>query len=291
MKLMTEDPKSVPDSNWTTIITPHRGWFDWRLKQLLRYRDLVELFVWRDFTALYKQTILGPAWHVLQPLLTTLTFTVVFGTVARISTDGIPPFLFYLIGTVTWTYFSSTLTLTANAFVNNANLVSKVYFHRMTLPISIAVSNLISFSIQFGIFLVALAFYVFNGAEIRFTSWVVAAPLLLLLLAGYGLGGGIIVSALTTRYRDLAKLVTLAVQLGMFLTPVLYPLSSVPEAMRPFVAWNPLTPVLEGFRLAFLGVGTVTVGSLTLSAAVMVVLLAVGLSLFTHVERTFMDTL
>lgn len=290
MTLMPEVPKSEPD-NWTTIITPHRGWFDWRLRLLWRYRDLVELFVWRDFTALYKQTILGPAWHVLQPLLTTLTFTVVFGTVARLPTDGVPPFLFYLIGTVVWTYFSTTLTLTSTAFVNNANLVSKVYFHRMALPISISISNLISFGIQFVIFLVVLAYHLLSGTGIQPTTWVLVSPLLLLLLAGYGLGGGIIVSALTTRYRDLAKLVTLLVQMGMFLTPVLYPLSMVPAGMRPLVAWNPLTPVLEGFRVAFLGVGTVSFEALAVSTAGMVVVLVIGLSLFTHVERTFMDTL
>lgn len=275
---------------WTTVITPHRGWLDWRLGLLWRYRDLVALFVWRDFTAVYKQTILGPAWHIIQPLLTTLTYTVVFGMVARVSTDGIPPFLFYLAGTVAWTYFATTLTLTSSTFVTNAQLLSKVYFHRLVLPISIVISNLISFAIQLAIFLVVLAVYVQSGTAITATSWLLASPLLVLMLAGYALGGGIVVSALTVRYRDLAKLVTFGVQLGMFLTPVVYPLSIVPERMRPLVEANPLTPVIEGFRLAFLGVGTVTPGELAVSFGIMVAVLAVGLMLFTHIERTFMDT-
>jgi lipopolysaccharide transport system permease protein len=281
---------SASNAGWTTIITPHRGWLDWRLGVLWRYRDLVGLFVWRDFTALYKQTILGPAWHVVQPLLTTLTFTVVFSMVARLPTDGVPPFLFYLAGTVAWTYFATTLTMTSTTFVTNASLLGKVYFHRLTIPISITISNFISFAIQFGIFLVVLAFYVLSGTEIHVTRWVLLSPVLLVLLAGYGLGGGVIVSALTTRYRDLAKLVAFGVQLGMFLTPVVYPLSMVPDRLRPLVEWNPLTPVIEGFRLAFLGVGTVSLEHLAGSAVGMFVLLGAGLMLFTHIERTFMDT-
>lgn len=282
--------RDVPGASWTTIITPHRGWFDWRLRLLWRYRDLIGLFVWRDFTAAYKQTILGPMWHVVQPLLTTLTFTVIFGKVAGLSTDGVPPFLFYLVGTVAWTYFANTLTMTSSTFVSNASLLGKVYFHRLTIPISIAISNCISFAIQLLILVVILAFYLASGTDVRVTAWIWTLPLLLLLLAGYGLGGGIVVSALTTRYRDLTKLIVFGVQLGMFLTPVVYPLSMVPDRFRPFVAWNPLTPVLEGFRMAFLGVGDVLPIHLVASAGGMVGLLLLGLMLFTHVERTFMDT-
>lgn len=287
---MADATDNTSNEGWTTVITPHRGWMDWRLRQLWRYRDLIALFVWRDFTALYKQTILGPGWHVVQPILTTLTFTVVFSAVARLPTDGVPPFLFYLAGTVAWTYFATTLSTTSNTFVTNASLLGKVYFHRMTIPISIAITNCISFAIQFTIFLLVLAYFVVTGTELHLTRWVLMAPVLLVLLAGYGLGGGIIVSALTTRYRDLAKLVTFGVQLGMFLTPVVYPLSLVPSSLRPLVELNPLTPVLEGFRLAFLGVGTVTVQQLAMSGAGMIVLLVVGLMLFTHIERSFMDT-
>ena len=195
------------EEGWTTRITPHRGWLDWRLNQLWRYRDLISLFVWRDFVSTYKQTILGPAGHIIQPLLTTLMFTVVFSRVARISTDGIPPFLFYLVGTVAWGYFANNLTKTAYTFVGNAPLLGKVYFHRLVIPISIAISNLITFGIQLTIFLVALAFYFFAGKGVNVTGWIFYTPFFLLMLAGYGLGGGIIVSALTTRYRDLANLV------------------------------------------------------------------------------------
>jgi lipopolysaccharide transport system permease protein len=258
---------------WTTRITPHQGWFDWRLGQLWRYRDLISLFVWRDFVSAYKQTVLGPAWHIIQPLLTTLMFTIIFSKVARLSTDGVPPFLFYLLGTVAWGYFSGNLLKTAYTFVGNAHLLGKVYFHRLVIPISVTISNVITFGIQFAIFLAFLAWDWFT-----------------LMLAGYGLGGGIIVSALTTRYRDLANLVGFGVQLLMYATPVIYPASSVPERYRWIVELNPLTPVIEGMRVAFLGAGTLDLYHLGVSFAIMLVVLAVGLMLFTHVERTFMDT-
>jgi lipopolysaccharide transport system permease protein len=285
-------PSALADlpSSWTTIISPHRGWLDWRLKQLWGYRDLVGLFVWRDFTSLYKQTILGPTWHVVQPLMTTLTFTVIFSQVARLSTDGAPPFLFYLAGAVLWNYFATTLTATSNTFLSNADLLGKVYFHRLVIPLSIVISNLIAFAIQFAIFLIALAWYAWSGAPVRITYWVAWFPVLLLLLAGYGLGGGIIVSALTTRYRDLSKLIAFGVQLLMFVTPVVYPLSMVPWPFSRVAALNPLTPVMEGFRRGFLGIGTVDGAHVAMSAGGAIVVLLVGLMLFTHVERTFMDT-
>lgn len=275
---------------WTTRITPHRGWLDWRLAQLWRYRDLISLFVWRDFVSAYKQTILGPAWHLIQPILTTLMFTVVFSKVARLPTNGAPPFLFYLLGTVAWGYFASTLGRTSGTFVNNAHLLGKVYFHRLVIPISVAVSNLVTFAIQMLIFFVAFIVYELGGTSIHVTSWMAAVPLFLVMLAGFGLGGGIIVSALTTRYRDLANLVGFGVQLAMYATPVIYPASAMPAKYQWLVKLNPLTPVLEGFRLAFLGAGSLTVSGLAGSFVVMLAVLAVGLMLFTHVERTFMDT-
>jgi lipopolysaccharide transport system permease protein len=279
-----------PAIEWTTRITPHRGWLDWRLDQLWRYRDLITLFVWRDFVSAYKQTVLGPAWHIIQPLLTTLMFTVVFSKVARLPTAGAPPFLFYLLGIVVWSYFANNLTKTSSTFVGNAHLLGKVYFHRMTIPISIAVSNLITFGIQLGIFLVVFAFYLLTGTKIHVTAWILLTPLFLLLLAGYGLGGGIIVSALTTRYRDLSTLVGFGVQLFMYASPVIYPASAVPERFRWLSQLNPLTPVFEGFRLAFFGSGIFSAGQLLGSIAVMLGVLSIGLMLFTHVERTFMDT-
>jgi len=299
---MSSQPTSSPETpgdtisasptgeGWTTIITPHLGWLDWRLKQLWRYRDLISLFVWRDFVSAYKQTILGPLWHIIQPLLTTITFTVIFGRVAKLPTDGIPPFLFYMSGIVCWNYFAINLTKTSSTFVGNSALLGKVYFHRLAIPISISISNLIAFGIQFGIFLVFLAINYRFGNGVHFTRWIFATPLFLLMLAGYGLGGGIIVSALTTRYRDLANLVTFGVQLLMFASFIMYPVSQVSPEHHWIAELNPLVPIIEGFRLAFLGAGTVDLAQVATSFGVMLAVLAVGLMLFTHVERTFMDT-
>jgi lipopolysaccharide transport system permease protein len=274
-----------------TIISPHRGWFDWRLRQLWRYRDLIGLFVWRDFVAVYKQTILGPTWHIIRPLLTAVTFTLVFGRLARLSTDGAPGFLFYMAGIVVWTYFAVCLDNIAKTFVVNAQLLSKVYFHRLVIPVSLVISNLIAFGIQLGIFLVVwIGYKLTSDAPVHMTAWVLALPLIVLLLAGYALAGGIIVCALTTRYRDLTYLVTFGTQLLMYLTPVIYPLSAVPPAYRWLVGLNPLAPILEAFRLGFLGTGTVSLGALAGVAVLMVIVLCGGLMLFTHVERTFVDT-
>lgn len=281
---------AAADAGWTTVITPHRGWLDWRLRQLWRYRDLISLFVWRDFVSAYKQTVLGPLWHVIQPLLTTVTFTIIFGKIAKLSTDGVPPFLFYLAGTVSWNYFANNVTKTSSTFVGNASLLGKVYFHRLVIPVSIAISNLISFAIQFGIFLAFLLFFFLRGAPVHLTGWVFCLPLFMLMLAGYGLGSGIIVSALTTRYRDLTNLVAFGVQLLMYATPVILPISQMPAKYRWVLQINPLTPIVEGFRLAFLGAGSVDALQLGVSFAVMLVVLVVGLMLFTHVEKTFMDT-
>jgi lipopolysaccharide transport system permease protein len=278
---------------WSTIISPHRGWLDWRLNKLWRYRDLISLFVWRDFVAAYKQTILGPAWHIIQPLLTTITFTIMFGKIARLPTDGVSPFLFYLSGTVCWSYFANNINKTSATFVGNAALLGKVYFHRLCIPISIAISNLITFGIQLAIFLVFLAIHYLAGSaggHVHFTSWIFWTPIFLLMLAGYGLGGGIIVSALTTRYRDLGNLVGFGVQLLMYATPVIIPVSAIPAGYRWVMEVNPLTPIVEGFRLGFLGAGNVDLLQLGASFGIMVVVITVGLMLFTHVERTFMDT-
>ena len=272
------------------VISARRGWFDWRLRQLWRCRDLISLFVKRNFVTQYKQTILGPAWHLLQPLLTTLTYTVVFSTVAGLPTDGAPPFLFYMVGTVAWSYFASCLSRTANTFIANADMLGKVYFHRLVIPVSVVLSNLIAFGIQLGTLIVIQLGFAISGAPFHATAWAFLTPLLLLMLAGYALSGGIIVCALTTRYRDLIFLITFGVQLFMYATPVIYPLSAVPARYRWLAQLNPLTPIMEGFRLGFLGVGTVDTQQLVASFAGMLVLLALGLMLFTHVERIFMDT-
>jgi len=273
-----------------TVVTPRRGWFDWRLGELWRYRDLITLFVWRDFVSLYKQTVLGPVWHILQPLLTTLTFTVVFGGVAGLSTEGLPPFLFYMAGIIGWNYFATCLTNTSRTLIAHAPMLGKVYFHRLVIPLSIVLSNLIGFAIQLAILLVAMATYAATGTTLTFSGWTVAVPFMVLLLAGYALGGGIIVSGLTTKYRDLAHLVTFGIQLMMFVTPVIYPLSGVSARYRALLLLNPLTPLIEGLRKGFLGVGSVTVEQVAVSGAVMLVTLVAGVALFSRVERTFMDT-
>jgi len=273
-----------------TIITARRGWFDWRLRQLWRYRDLISLFVWRDFVSVYKQTILGPLWHIVRPLMTTGIFTIVFSRMAGLSTDGTPPFLFYMVGNIAWAYFASSLDNTAKTFVSNSALLGKVYFHRLVIPVSLVFSNLIAFGIQFSILIVTMIIYALAGTHLAVTPAVLLMPLLLVLLAGYALGAGIIICAMTTRYRDLSYLVTFGVQLLMYVTPVIYPVSAVPERYRWAVLLNPLAPIFEGFRLGLLGAGTLSFWALAMSGVGMVVLLATGLMLFTRVERTFMDT-
>ena len=281
-------PGDVPA--WTTLISPHKGLLDWKLSELWRCRDLISLFVWRDFVAVYKQTILGPTWHVIQPLMTTLMFTLVFGKMAKLSTEGVPPFLFYLSGNVIWAYFATCLTKTSNTFVANAHLYGKVYFHRLAIPVSVVFSNLIAFSIQFAVFVVFIGINVLKGEPVHPNAWLLALPLLLLMMAGYGLGFGIIVSALTTRYRDLVQLVTFGVQLWMFASPVIYPVASVPEKYRWVMLANPMTPVIETFRYGFLGAGSIAPVQLAISCSVMLGVLVVGLLLFNRVEQTFMDT-
>ncbi|MBN1148990.1 MAG: ABC transporter permease [Anaerolineales bacterium] len=281
---------SLDDETWTLDIQPRRGWFDLRLGELWQYRDLIRLFVWRDFVATYKQTILGPLWYLIQPLLTTITFTVIFGRVANLPTDGLPQFLFYMSGNVAWGYFSACLTSTSATFISNAHLFGKVYFPRLVTPLSIVISNLVKFAIQFGLFLAFLLYFLLNGADVRPNEWALLTPLLLLLMAGLGLGFGIIVSSLTTRYRDLQQLVGFGMSLWMYATPVIYPASSIPERYQFILQANPLTPVVEAFRYAYLGAGTVNAWTLLYSAGFMLVVLFLGLLIFNRVESTFMDT-
>jgi lipopolysaccharide transport system permease protein len=273
-----------------TVVEPDRGWFDWRLRQLWRYRELVGMFVWRDFIATYKQTILGPTWHVIQPLFTTVVFTLVFSRVANLSTDGVPAFLFYMSGTLLWAYFANCVTGTSRMFVANVGVLGKVYFHRLVIPVSIVVSNLIAFGIQLALFAVTMLVYAVSGHGPQLTAWAVLFPLLVLLLAGHGFAIGLIVAALTTRYRDLTYAVTLGVQMLMYLTPIIYPTSAIPYSLRFVAALNPLAPIVEAFRLGFLGAGTVTAGDLFGSALWMLVSLVLALMLFTKAERTFLDT-
>ncbi len=276
--------------DWDMVIQPKRGWFDLRLGELWQYRDLIRLFVRRDFVSIYKQTILGPLWYLIQPVLTTITFTIIFGRFAGLPTDGLPQFIFYMSGTVIWGYFSECLRKTSDTFVTNAGLFGKVYFPRLAVPVSILISSLIAFAIQFLLFLVFLGYFWLAGSQVQPNIWVLATPLLLVMMAGLGLGFGIIISSLTTRYRDLRFLVTFGVQLWMYATPVIYPVSSIPERFQPIIQANPITPIVEAFRYAFLGAGSVSLGSLGYSLGFMVAVMAIGTVLFNRIEQTFMDT-
>jgi lipopolysaccharide transport system permease protein len=279
------------DENWSMIIEPQRSLLDLRLGELWHYRDLVLLFVRRDFVAVYKQTVLGPLWYLIQPLLTALTFTVIFGNIAGLPTDDLPQFLFYMSGTVVWSYFAECLNKTSNTFVGNANLFGKVYFPRMAVPVSILISNLITFAIQFGLFLVFVGYFVLRGTPIQPNwLWIALSPALVLVMAGLGLGFGVIISSLTTKYRDLRFLVTFGVQLMMYATPVIYPASSIPERFRWLILANPMTPIVEAFRYAFLGAGTVNQGHLLYSFGFMLAAVFLGGVIFNRVEQTFMDT-
>ena len=278
------------DDDWDLIIAPKRNIWDLRLGELWRYRDLIQLLVWRDFVAYYKQTILGPLWYFIQPILTTIVFTVIFGNIARISTDGTPPFLFYLAGNTIWSYFSSCLTNTSNTFTSNTGMYGKVYFPRLCIPIGIIISNFISFCIRFCVFIAFYIYYLSIGASISLTNWIFVLPVLLIIVAGMGLGLGIIISSLTTKYRDLQQLVSFGVQLLMYATPVIYPLSTVKGIWYYAILVNPMTPVLEFFRMAFLGSGSLNPIYLLYSGIFTAVLLLSGIILFNHIADTFMDT-
>lgn len=286
-------PGPVPfarEEEWDLIIRPYAPWYDLRLGELWQARDLIALFVWRDFVAVYKQTILGPLWYLVQPLLTTITFTIIFGNIARLPTDGLPGFLFYMSGTVIWSYFSACLTKTSNTFTANAGLFGKVYFSRLAVPVSILLSNLVGFAIQFALFITFLIYFALIGSTVRPNLGILLTPLLLVMMAGLGLGFGMVISALTTRYRDLQFLVGFGAQLWMYGTSVIYPLSLVPEQFRWLVLFNPMTPIIEAFRFGYLGTGTISPGLLAYSAAFTIVVLVLGLVIFNRVERNFMDT-
>jgi lipopolysaccharide transport system permease protein len=279
-----------PDDGWDTIIRPEAPWLDFRLPELWRYRDLVMMFVWRDFVSQYKQTILGPLWFILQPLLTTVVFTVIFGNIAGLDTDELPKPLFYLSGQVVWGYFSGALTATSTTFVSNAGIFGKVYFPRLAVPLSIVVSQVFQFLLRVLFLLVFLAWYVWAGAPVRVTESLLLLPLLVAIMGALALGLGIIFSAMTTKYRDLRFLLTFGVQLLMYATPAILPLSGLHGRARLVMLLNPMTPVMECFRHAFTGAGTYTAAQLAYSAAFAVLSLFIGAVMFQRIERNFMDT-
>jgi len=273
------------------IIKPKRHWLDINFKELWNYRDLIALFVRRDFVAKYKQTILGPLWFIIQPLLTTLMFTVVFGNIAKLSTDGLPKILFYFSGIVGWNYFAESLKATSNTFVTNANIFGKVYFPRLTMPISIVISNLVLFTVQFLFLIFFMAYYYFfQGVIIHLSLYTLLLPVLILMTAGLGLGFGIIISSLTTKYRDLTYLVAFGVQLWMYVTPIIYPLSSITGIYKKIILLNPMTSIIETFRFILLGSGTLNFNQLLYSFGFMTGTLILGIVLFNKIEQSFMDT-
>lgn len=278
------------EPQWTKIIRPRSGWFDVRLAHVWQYRDLILLFVWRDFVKVYKQTILGPLWYLIQPLLTTVVFTVIFGRIARISTDGMPPLLFYMSGTVLWNYFANSLNNISDTFITNAQIFSKIYFPRLTVPLGTILSNLIGFALQVLLFFGFLGYYRLSGIPIRLTVWVFYTPVLILHMAALALGIGIIISSLTTKYRDLRFLIGFGVQLWMYATPVVYPISVVPAQWKWVLILNPMTPIIEIFRHAFLGSGQVDPGQLGISLIITLSLFLIGVVLFSRIEKSVMDT-
>ena len=275
---------------WTTIIKPKTGLFDINLKELIQYKDLIIMFVKRDFKTLYKQTILGPLWIIINPLLTTIMYTIVFGNIANISTDGMPQIVFYMLGTTVWTYFSASLTKTASTFTANAAILGKVYFPRLVMPISTVLSGLINFGVQFVMFLLFAIYYYVRGDPINPNVYILITPLLLLQLALLSLGFGIIISSLTTKYRDLAVLVGFGVQLWMYATPVVYPASQIGGKLKTLMMLNPVSPIVESFRYAFLGSGSIPFNFLLISMVNTLIVLLIGVVLFSKVEKTFMDT-
>ncbi|HEX8461106.1 MAG TPA: ABC transporter permease [Segetibacter sp.] len=291
---MTEHKKTLvenDDSEWDIVIEPRANLLDIKIKDIWHYRDLLLLFVKRDITAQYKQTVLGPLWHFIQPVFTTIVFVMVFGKIANIPTDGIEPVLFYMSGITIWNYFSSCLNATSGTFVANAGIFGKVYFPRLVIPLSTVMSNVIKFGIQFLLLVIVIGYYGIKSHSFHFgASWLLV-PLLVVTMAAIGLGLGIIISSLTTKYRDFTVLIGFAVQLLMYATPVAYPLSYLRDkSFINIIKYNPLTPIVEAFRFALFGRGSLDIVHLIYSGGFIVIVLFIGLLVFGKVERTFMDT-
>ncbi len=277
------------NENWTEVISPRVSKFDLNLRELWRYRDLIALFVRRDFVSLYKQTVLGPLWFFLGPLFTALSFSLVFSEIAQIPTDNIPGPLFYLAGTSLWNYFQTCFNGTANTFSSNAGIFGKVYFPRMTVPISIVISNLFKFFIQMAMFMVFWTYYFLQG-KTSMNGYVLLFPYLVFLMGAISLGIGVIFSSLTTKYRDLSFFINFGVSLLMYISPIIYPSSSIPAVYKPYLFLNPIAPIIEAFRFGFTGAGTLSWVGLIYSTIFAFVSLLVGIVVFNQTEKTFMDT-
>ena len=281
----------MKEQPWDLVIKPKSGLFELHLGDLWRYRDLLMLFVKRDIVAVYKQTVLGPFWFFVQPILTALTFTVVFGQIAGLPTDGKPQILFYLAGNVCWNYFADCLNNTSNTFVSNANIFGKVYFPRLISPLSVVISNMVKFLIQLTLFIALYTYFLlFTDADLALTPFVFLLPLLLIIMALLGLGFGLIISSFTTKYRDLRFLISFGVQLMMYATPIIYPLSTLKGRWYELALYNPMTSVIETFKYAFFGSGILTWSGLAYSAGFAVITVLISVVIFNRVEKSFMDT-
>ncbi len=281
---------SEKSENWDLIIEPQTSLFDLNFKDVWRYRDLLWMFVKRDFVSFYKQTILGPLWFFIQPLFTTITYTFIFGGLANLSTDDLPQPLFYMAGITAWNYFSDCITKTSTVFKDNANIFGKVYFPRLILPLSIVASNLVRFAVQMLLMIIMMFFYYYKGASFHVTWAILLFPILVLLMALLGLCLGLIITALTTKYRDLSFLITFGVQLLMYTTSVIYPLSSAPEKYKSLISLNPMTGIIECFRFALFGQGFLTINSMAYSTIFTFISLVIGVLIFNKTEKTFVDT-
>ena len=279
------------EKTWTTVIKPHNKLWEVDFKELWRYRDLFMMYVKRDIITMYKQTILGPLWFVIQPAITTIMYMVVFGGIAGISTDGLPQPLFYLAGICLWQYFADCLNKTSSTFISNQGIFGKVYFPRLVAPLSTIVSGLVKLGIQILLFVIVYIYFFAIGTPVE-PNWALSLfPLLVIMIAGLALGFGIIISSLTTKYRDLTILFTFIVQLWMYGTPVIYPLSSIPEGkIKLLMQLNPITPIVETFKYGTLGTGEFSWNMLGYSFCFMLVVLSIGIVLFNKVQRSFMDT-
>ena len=277
------------NTEWTNVISSEHSLFKLNLKEVWDYRDLVYMFVKRDFVSSFKQTILGPLWFFINPIFTTVVYLIVFGNIANLSTDGAPKILFYLAGVTLWNYFSSSLGGTSNVFVGNAGIFGKVYFPRLVMPITIVISNLMRFGVQFLLFLVVFFYYWYKG-EVTPNWWVLFTPIFILMMSLFALGVGMIFSSLTTKYRDLSMLLTFGISLYMYATPVIYPTSMLSAKIQPYAKHNPLTGIFEAFKYAWMGVGEFNPIMLVYSTIIILILLAIGTVIFNKVEKGFMDT-
>ena len=278
------------NEQWNLVIKPKTGWFDIDIKNIWQYRDLIKLFVKRSFVSTYKQTVLGPAWAIINPLCTTVIFTIIFGNLAGLAPGGVPSFLFFMAGNITWGYFANCLNATSGTFTGNASIFGKVYFPRLVMPITTVISNLISFAIQYVFFLGFWVYYFVTTDSLRPNLFILMTPVLLVHMALMGLGVGIICSSLTTKYRDLTMLIGFGVQLWMYLTPVTYDYQIISDKWRTLYMCNPMAPVINTMRYAYMGIGEFELGYYLLSWAVTLVVLFFGILLFSRVEKTFMDT-